>query len=270
MLDGARQWWHGKAMGLRSLARIAPNLREPVRFSLRQITRRSGVRRYHLRGSEVSVLVRHSTGDLITLEEVLADRQYEPPPQLAGLLERNGSPLTVADLGANIGLFSGWLLTRRPDARVVAFEPDPDNAALLEEFVRTNGRASDWTLVRACAAAHDGEVRFIAGQLAASRLAAAADDEGAVTTLPAVDVFPYLTEADFVKVDIEGGEWDLLVDDRFRDLRARALVLEYHSHLCPSDDPRALAERLLSDAGWSVVHADFDMPPGHGVLWAWR
>src|SRR3954469_8609546 len=101
-----RHWWQGKGMGLGSLARIAPNLREPVRFCLRQVTRRHGVRAYRLRGSEATIFVRHSTGDVITPEEVLADRQYEPPPEPARALVPNGSPFVVADLGANIGLFS--------------------------------------------------------------------------------------------------------------------------------------------------------------------
>jgi FkbM family methyltransferase len=251
-------------MGLHSLARIAPHLREPVRFCARQVARRRGVRSYRLRGSEVRILVRHSTGDLITLEEVLADRQYEPPPQLGGLFERNGSPLSVADLGANVGLFSAWLLARRPDARIVAFEPDLDNAAVLEECMRVNGREPQ--IVRAAAAAGDGELRFLAGELAASRQV----EEGGIA-VPAVDVFPYLAGADFVKVDIEGGEWAILADARFRDVPARALVLEYHPHLCPSPDPRATVEALLAEAGWAnIAHMDFDMPPGHGVVWAWR
>ena len=256
-------------MGLRSLARIAPNLREPLRFCLRQITRRQGLGRYHLRGSDVVILVRHSTGDLITLEEVLAERQYEPPRQLSSLFAPGGPPLSVADLGANIGLFSAWLLSRAPDASITAFEPDPANAAVLEQCVRANSRERDWQVVRACATTSDGEVRFVAGELAASRMAAEGTG-GWLPTLPARDVFPYLEEADFVKIDIEGGEWPILADARFRDLPARALVLEYHDYMCPEPDPRAYAEALLEGAGWRVVHMDFDMPPGHGVVWGWR
>jgi FkbM family methyltransferase len=265
MLKGVRKWTQGKAMGLRSLARIAPHLREPVRFCTRQITRRTGLRAYRLRGSDVRILVRHSTGDLITLEEVLAERQYEPPAHLNGLFELGGSPLSVADLGANIGLFSAWLMSRRPDAAIVAFEPDPANAAVLEECMRVNGRDAARTVVRAAAATEPGELRFLAGELAASRQV----EDGGIA-VPAVDVFPYLEGRDFVKIDIEGGEWPILSDARFRNVGARALVLEYHPHLCPEPEPRACAESLLTGAGWTIQHMDFDMPPGHGVLWAWR
>jgi hypothetical protein len=94
-------------------------------------------------------------------------------------------------------------------------------------------------------------------------------DEGGIA-VQAVDAFPYMQRADFVKIDIEGGEWALLADPRFADLPAKALVVEYHPHLCPAPDPRAHAEALLTGAGWKLQHMDFDMPPGHGVVWAWR
>jgi FkbM family methyltransferase len=268
MLRTARDWWRGKAMGLRSLARIAPHLREPLRFSARQIARRSGVGRYRLRGSGVAICIRHSTPDVITMEEVLAERQYEPPPSLQHVFDSNGEPLQVADLGANVGLFSAWLLGRRPDARIVAFEPDPANAAVLEQTVRANHREADWQVVRACAATADGEVSFVGGGFAVSRIAE--QGEAGATTLPAADVFPHIAQADFLKLDIEGGEWAILADPRFRQVAAKALVLEYHPHLCPAPDPRAHVDRLLTDAGWQVTHTEFDRPGGHGVLWAWR
>jgi FkbM family methyltransferase len=253
-----RQWLYGKAIGLRALAEIAPNLREPLRFSLRQITRRRGVRSYRLRGSDVRIFVRHSTGDLTTLHEVLAERQYEPPPTLA-----DGAPTCVADLGANIGLFSAWVMSRYPGARIVAFEPDPGNALVLEACIAANGNRAE--VIRAAATPSDGELHFQAGALAASRQV---DDGGIVVR--AVDAFPYLRDADFVKIDIEGGEWALLADPRFASLSASRVVVEYHPHLCPAADPRTHAETLLTDAGWKLQHMDFDMPAGHGVIWAWR
>ena len=268
MLDKARSWWRGKAMGLRSLARIAPHLREPLRFSARQIARRTGLGHYRLRGGGAVICIRHSTPDVITMEEVLSERQYEPPPPLRDVFRSNGRPLRVADLGANVGLFSAWLLNRRPDARIVAFEPDPANAAVLHETVRANHRERDWQVVKACAAARDGELSFVQGDFAVSRIADG--DEPGTVTLPAADVFPYIADADFLKLDIEGGEWAILADPRFRDVAARALVLEYHPHLCPDADPRSYVDKLLSSAGWHVIHTEFDRPGGHGVLWAWR
>src|SRR3954447_19420412 len=179
MVARARSWWSGKVMGLRSLTRIAPHLREPLRFSARQIARRTGLGHYRLRGGGAAICIRHSTPDVITMEEVLVERQYASPAQLAEVFNANGHPLRVADLGANVGLFSAWLLNRRPDARIVAFEPDPENATVLDEAARANGRGDAWRIVQACAATADGEVGFVSGDFAVSHIAEAGE-QGAI------------------------------------------------------------------------------------------
>ena len=95
-------------------------------------------------------------------------------------------------------------------------------------------------------------------------------EEGVPTiTVPMVDVMDQVAGADLVKIDIEGGEWEILTDARFAASPPRAIVLEYHPHLCPEADPRAAAERLLHDAHMTVEpiwHRD----DGYGMLWAWR
>src|SRR5439155_19498264 len=203
MARRALEWWRGKAIGLRPLARIAPHLREPLRFSARQIARRQGLGHYRLRDSGVAICIRHSTGDLITMEEILADGHYEPPPALRGLFAKNGRPLEVADLGANVGLFSAWLLGRCPAAHIVAFEPDPGNAAVLREFLRANGRESDVRVIEACAATADGELRFAAGGFGGSHVVAPGGDEPDAMTVAATDVFPHIGGADLLKINIE-------------------------------------------------------------------
>jgi hypothetical protein len=88
--------------------------------------------------------------------------------------------------------------------------------------------------------------------------------------VPAVDVFPFLEDVDLLKIDIEGAEWRLLADPRFASVPARAIALEYHPHDCPDADPGTLARRLLAEAGYQTLETEFDLPPGHGMLWAWR
>jgi len=50
----------------------------------------------------------------------------------------------------------------------------------------------------------------------------------------------------------------------------RAIVLEYHPHLCPEGDPPAAVERMLREAGLLKTSPIFHRPDGHGMLWAWR
>lgn len=48
----------------------------------------------------------------------------------------NGAFGTVIDLGAHIGAFTCWLANRQPQAEIVAVEPAPDNFAVLEQNVK--------------------------------------------------------------------------------------------------------------------------------------
>ena len=71
--------------------------------------------------------------------------------------------------------------------------------------------------MRAAAGAHDGQVRFAAGMGASSHLAGLAGADEAADTLAVEcrDVLGMISTADLVKLDIEGGEWEILLDPRF-------------------------------------------------------
>jgi hypothetical protein len=69
---------------------------------------------------------------------------------------------------------------------------------------------------------------------------------------PMCDIFPYTTDVDLIKIDIEGGEWSILSDSRFKKMRARAVMLEYHPWLAPNGDPGEQATRCLTQAGYTI------------------
>jgi FkbM family methyltransferase len=248
-------------------------VRERWRFALREGLGVSRPATYRLRPSGLAVRVRHGrTYDPWALHEVRRGGDYEPPRPLPELVGRE--PRKIVDLGANVGFFGIHALEHYPSASVIGFEPDPHNAASVRAAIRLNGLEDRWQLVEAAAAAADGELRFVAGQGSNSHVAA--DDELEETiTVQSLDVFPYLDDVDLLKIDIEGGEWAILGDDRFAELRPRAVVLEYHSLLCPSDNPRREVTTLLERAGYAVRPAESDDNPdegpfwGMGVMWAW-
>ena len=59
-------------------------------------------------------------------------------------------------------------------------------------------------------------------------------------------------------------------DERFASVPARALVLEYHPHLCLQPDTRRHAIELLERAGYSVAPIFHRERDSVGMLWAWR
>jgi FkbM family methyltransferase len=236
-------------------------VRQRARFLARELRPPTEPQAYRLRSSDAVVFVRHGAPDVAALGEVFYEAQYEPPAEIAKALDELGRPPSVLDLGANVGYFSAFAATRFPGAHVVAIEPDMTNIPLLRRTAAANGW--EWEVVEAAATTADGEVPFAGGRFTFSRI-----EEGG-TPVRAVDAMPFLARADVAKIDIEGGEWAILGDDRFASAAPLALALEHHPYLAPDDGPDAAVRRLLGAAGYDVVRA-LDLAPGQALIWALR
>jgi FkbM family methyltransferase len=242
-------------------------VRERLGFAAAELRRRPATGVYRLRESGVAIALRHHTGDVMVLDEIFSQREYEPPPAVTAALERLPSDVRIVDLGANIGLFGAWALGRFPEATVLAVEADPANAAVHRLAIQANDAAGRWRLVEAFAATTAGTVRFAAGRHATSH---AASDEDEAVDVPSIDVLPELDEAGLLKIDVEGAEWDLLADPRFPAAVPPVVVLEYHREGAPGSNPEAEADRLLRAAGLEVIHAARKPQFGAGLVWAFR
>jgi len=243
----------------------APTVRPSLPFAVREMMRRRNLVLYRIRENGCTVAIRHGAAAVVILGEVFNRHYYQPSGEVEQVL---AEARTIVDLGGNIGLFGLFAAVRWPQARIVAFEPDPENATLHEMTIAANGLGDRWELIRAAASNRDGRVSFVAGLNAVSHIADATGSEQAIE-VPMLDVLPRIAQADLLKMDIEGGEWAILGDPRFRQAPPRAVVLEYHSYLCPGPDPRAEAEHALRAAGMRVQSTS-DRGDGHGMLWAWR
>jgi FkbM family methyltransferase len=193
------------------------------------------------------------------------------------------------DLGGHVGLFGLYVRKLFKDAEVTSFEPDPSNVSMLKRCVALNGLEGSWRVIEACAATSDGTVEFLSS-FHLSRMGPGGDPalgslqrgigqafpflEGTplvqpeARRVPCHDVFPFLTGADLVKIDIEGAEWGILADERFGHIAPAAIVLEYHPLYFSGTDPEGTVRRALQRAGY-VVGALSRTADG-GTLWAWR
>jgi FkbM family methyltransferase len=135
---------------------------------------------------------------------------FEPFETL--LVQRLVSPGdTVVDVGANIGYYTlQFARLVGATGKVVAFEPDPHNFALLEENVWQNGYRNV-TLVRAAVAARSGGVRLHLNAANHGDHRIYASDPGR----PAIDVEAVALDEyfadhagllDLVKIDVQGAE----------------------------------------------------------------
>jgi FkbM family methyltransferase len=231
-------------------ARALAVVRDRPRFLRGQLAGR-GTARYELRHRPGVFHLRHGSGDVAILNKIFArdaaHSSYEPPAVVGAALDATESP-RLLDVGANIGLFGVYAKGRWPEARITSFEPDPDNFRVLDLTVGANQREGSWNAVPVAVSDAEGELSFAPGDGAKSHLTAAGAEEETIT-VPAIDFFDQLGDGvDLVKMDIEGGEWQILSDPRLATAPIKVIRLEWHTQVVDGD-----RQHLRN-----------------GVLWAWR
>ncbi len=137
----------------------------------------------------------------------------------------------IVDLGANIGLATLWLKRRFPHAQVLALEPDPGIYACLEQNVRRN-RLAGVELLKKAAWDTNTTLEFAAdradGGFAWERREGKAGARSFAVEAVAVQELLAERRVDFLKIDIEGAERQVLAACCDILPRVRWLFVEYH------------------------------------------
>jgi FkbM family methyltransferase len=196
-----------------------------------------------------------------------ADLRFEPgylngdyEPWLQELLRET---LTEGDCFFDVGAHTGFsaLLAARfvgEGGLVVAVEPDPRNAAVLRSNIERN-QLRQVELIEAAAWSSPGEVTFKvdgdASNRSQGRVALAKTEGSQNISVPAITVDELAFERkqrppNAIKIDVEGGEWEVLQGAR-RTLREVKPAL-----LCEVHDPAMLDQlrSFLQGFGYSVEH----------------
>ena len=170
---------------------------------------------------------------------------------------------TVVDVGAHVGVYAlpiARKLDLAGDGRIYAFEPAPDNISVLRWGIHANGVVSISVvplalgMSRASLSLRDSE-RFQVGDSGVRSL----HGRGRVASI--VDVVPYDDWAsaegapplDVIKIDVEGGEVDVLIgmNDSIRSARPRCILLEVvPSHLERAGRSVRVLAQLVRDLGY--------------------
>ena len=136
-----------------------------------------------------------------------------------------------------------------PKARIKAFEPDSAISLILKENVKQQG-FTDIEIISKAVWIFNGEIKFYEqGGLSGSIVEE--NNKGIPTvSLPCVRLKDLLTEnIDFLKIDIEGAEYEVLLDCKDELSCVEYMFVEYHSLL---SKPQTLNEilKIISNAGF--------------------
>lgn len=173
----------------------------------------------------------------------------------------------VIDIGANLGLHS--MILARCGFNVRAFEPDPWHYEMLVENLAAN--KTNVTTIKEAVSVNDGEAQFVRvlGNTTGSHLAGSKDSYGEkeIFTVPICAVAPLFESADFIKIDAEGHEKELLLATTPQVMQTLDIMVEIGN----PENAKAVFEHFQAiDIGmfaqkinWGRVQTLGDVPTSH-------
>ena len=178
----------------------------------------------------------------------------------------------VVDCGANIGAFSLLALALHPEESVIAIEPDITNAQILWDNAEAAGRGEALVVVQRALTDdwYNGPVAFVGHGPTAyvdHQLTPGDDPQSRPVETAKLSASIPTGEIDFMKVDIEGSEWD--VWGRGADAwtvmeRVRWFAMEWHA--VDFGQLGNFLGRLATTHCFDII----GRPETGGMLWAHR
>lgn len=176
---------------------------------------------------ETQYYVRPGTSDIQMIIELYIGKSYHK-----NLEKLNKNPVII-DIGANIGTFSVFISKFNNDkCDVLAYEPFPDNFKILNENIKVNNLKSVKTFCLAVGDSNKERYLNIDADNAMHSFFIESGDKISVqtTTLEDILIDNKLTTCDFLKLDCEGAEYEIILSSPETIFQKIKIVsIEYHS-----------------------------------------
>lgn len=218
-----------------------------------------GVRMRKIRVDGLSFYVRRGSDDEAIVRRVVEQREYLPDDFKIGPRD------VVVDIGGNIGSFAVLAASLAREGRVFSYEPIPENYEILRQNLILNGHTHAKAF---CQGVIDKpgkvemflDIRSNGGHSIKQLPGNLGGIQVDMTTLERILADNNITTIDFLKIDCEGAEFQILNRcDPALLSRVRRLAMEYHILEKPpkkAERARELIEFLESRGFRVVAHHD--------------
>lgn len=177
---------------------------------------------------------------VVTYREIFQEQLYRFNPVGSGKL--------ILDCGANMGLSVVYFALNYPDHKILAFEPDESIYNILEENVHSFG-LKNVELKKQAVWVRNEQLKFYTdyGMGSRANLGYKNQEPKFVNAVPLKD---YLTtDVEFLKIDIEGAEEEVLNDCVDQLKNVKHLFFEYHNDVRRSQTLHQLLA-LIKECGF--------------------
>ena len=127
----------------------------------------------------------------------------------------------VIDCGGYLGKYTEAILSRFPDCRVILFEPIPEYA----EVCRDKFRGKNVEVIQK-AVGKDGRIKIAKQGEGSTQF----QDWGVMAEVESVSLVPFIKDVDILKLNCEGGEYEVLKDlDEHNLLKdIKEILVQFH------------------------------------------
>jgi FkbM family methyltransferase len=212
---------------------------------------------YTVNGRQLDFVVRRESSDMAVFKQIIFDGEYEAIIDIARQHDLQLS--TILDAGSNIGLTTLYLKAFFPQSTVICVEPSDTTHEILQENIRINNLADVATEKKGLWSKNcflKGKKFRDCKEWSFSLEESSEESPGAVQAVTIRELMNKyrLDTIDFLKIDVEGAEKNIFLDepsvgDWLR--RVRLIAIEIHDEANCRDQ----IERLLESYQFKLRHS---------------
>lgn len=176
---------------------------------------------------------------LHALDEIFIDEYYK--------IDFGTRSPYIIDCGAHIGMSVLYCKQQYPESKIIAFEPDSGNYELLSKNI-SSFECKDVDLRKEAVWIENTTLNFAGTGSMSSRIEENANNNS--TSVKAIRLKDILVEkVNFLKLDIEGAEYKVIIDIREKLHLIEYLFIEYHGSFLQNSELNEILQ-IVTEAGY--------------------